>query len=465
MFLDEESQTPFYLQIFDQIRRNIQGGAHPAGGKLPSIRSLAGELQCSRNTVEAAYQMLVEEGYAASKPGSGYIVQDISHIDFTVPSCSAVHLAPQQSNEPEIHFDFNYGNLQAGTFPAQTWKTLTDDILLSVNAKPMDTYTDPLGELDLRAEVAWRLSMVRGVTCDPEQVIIQAGTQASIHNLLLLFDPQNDIIATEEPGYDAVRKVIERNRFQLSFCKVAGESADFVSDVEASQAKLVYVTPSSQFPTCGVMSSKRRERLIEWARKNDAYILEDDYCREFRYVARPLPPMHSMDPDRVIYMGTFSKSVSPALRVNYLVLPPRLLEKWNEIFKETYPPVPWLTQAVLTRFIRDGHRDRLLRKQQTRNKSKYETLVSTLEEYMGERVEVLKNGTGLHLLVNVLDGRPQEELINAAAEHGVRVYDTNRYWAQEDHALKSCVLVGFSAIPEEDIRPGIKALTHAWFGE
>ena len=463
MHLDENSTLPFYQQIYEHFHRGITDGTYPAKGKLPSIRGLADELRCSRNTVEAAYQLLVQEGYVASKPGSGYVIQDIRHLDNVTASRDASAQSPQQA--PKTRYDFAYGNLQAGTFPALTWRTITDDILLSVGIEAADTYTDANGEWDLRAEIAWRLSMTRGITCKPEQVIIQGGTQPSIQNLLCLFNPETDLVAMEDPGYDAVRKVLEHSRFNITYCDVVSQTHQFIKDVEACDARLIYVTPSSQFPTARVMGTDMRERLIAWARKNDAYILEDDYCREFRYLDRPLPPLHTMDPDRVIYMGTFSKSVSPALRMSYLVLPPALLERWNETFTEAYPAVPWLSQVVLTRFMKEGHRDRHLRKQQTRNKRKYETLVDALQRTMGDRIEILKNGTGLHVLVNVLDGRSQDELIEAALAHDVRVYDTNRYWVRKDHPLAGCVLVGFSAIEEEDIVPGVEALAHAWFGE
>lgn len=465
MHFNEGSQVPHYRQIYESFRQGIAEGLYPTSGKLPSIRGLAEELRCSRNTVEAAYQMLVEEGYVMAKPGSGYIIQDLAHIDAA---------SPQQKNrareeqprgaQPETHYDFTYGNLQEGTFPALTWRTLAHDILTSTEARAADTYTDPLGEHALRTEIAWRLSVARGITCSPEQVIIQGGTQPSIDNLLALFDHTCDSVAMENPGYDAVRAVFERSHFNVSYCHVLADGAHFVDDVMASGAKLVYVTPSSQFPTTRVLATPFRKQLIDWARLTDAYILEDDYCREFRYQERPLPPLHSMDPDRVIYMGTFSKSLSPALRINYLVMPPTLIEQWRKLYSEAYPAVPWLSQAVLTRFLKEGHRDRHLRKQQTRNKQKYETLVSTLRETMGTRVEVMESGTGLHVLVNVLDGRPQEELITQALERHVRVYDTNRYWSGAENPLASYVLMGFSAIPKEDVKPGVHALAQAWFG-
>lgn len=466
MHLDESSPIPYYQQVYDHFHHGIADGTYPVHGKLPSIRSLADQLRCSRNTIEAAYQLLVQEGYVVSKPGSGYVIQDLRHLD-EAPSGGAPY--PNAANQAAVvkkaRYDFTYGNLQAGTFPALTWRTISDDVLLSVDAVMADTYTEANGEWALRAEIAWRLSMTRGIKCDPSQVIIQGGTQASVQNLLTLFDPAIDIVAMEDPGYDAVRVVLERNRFEIAYCDVVSQGGKFISDVLTSNAKLIYVTPSSQFPTTRVMGVPMREKLIEWARETSAYILEDDYCREFRYVDRALPPLRSMDADHVIYMGTFSKSISPALRINYLVLPHDLLEQWNKAFAEAYPAVPWLSQVVLARFLKDGHRDRHLRKQQTRNKRKYETLVNAIQEAMGDKVEVLKNGTGLHLLVNVLDGRPQEELIAVALEHDVRVYDTNRYWVRKDHPLAGCVLVGFSAIDEGDIEPGIKALAEAWFGE
>ena len=466
MHLDESSPLPYYQQIYEHFHKGIEKGLYPMGGKLPSIRGLAEELRCSRNTVEAAYQMLVQEGYVASRPGSGYVIQDISflHASPDEPT-DAKRGEGFEAPERKARYDFTYGDLQAGTFPSLTWRTLTDDVLMSVGVEAIDTYGNALGEPALRAEIAWRLSMTRGLSCKPEQVVIQCGTQASLQNLLMLFNPETDQIAMEDPGYDAVRKVMENTRFSIKYCDVVEGADAFLDELEASQARLIYVTPSSQFPTTRVMELEGRQRLINWAQRVDGYILEDDYCREFRYHERALPPLHSMDPERVIYMGTFSKSVSPSLRINYLVLPEAVLKRWHETFDQAYPAVPWLTQTVLARFLSEGHRDRHLRKLQNRNKRKYLALVEALREHMGDRIELLENGTGLHVLVNVLDGRSQEELIAAALEHDVRVYDTNRYWIRKAHPLAGCVLVGFSAIPEEDIVPGIKALAQAWFGE
>jgi len=242
-------------------------------------------------------------------------------------------------------------------------------------------------------------------------------------------------------------------------------TAAFLDDLETSGARLAYLTPSSQFPTCHVMPTDTREAVLKWAERHDAYLLEDDYCRDFRYRERSLPPLASMDRrGRVIYMGTFSKSLSPALRINYLVLPEPLRDRWREAFASSYSSVPWLNQQVLARFMTDGSWDRHLRRVQAKNRRKYETLTRVLRATMGNDVEMLENGTGLHLLVRVRDGRPQDELVRQAAEADVAVYPTKKYWTDPARHVSSTVLVGFSSIAEDDIEPGIRALAAAWFG-
>ena len=183
--------------------------------------------------------------------------------------------------------------------------------------------------------IAWRIATQRDIDCTPGQVIVQGGTQTSVQNLLALFDGAADTVAIEDPGYDGVRSVIERARFAIAPCRVTEGYDAFLEDLEASGARLVYLTPSSQFPTCRIMPTDIRERVLDWAERTDAYILEDDYCRDFRYRERSLPPLASMDTrGRVIYMGTFSKSLSPALRMNYLVLPEPLLARWRRAVRQ-----------------------------------------------------------------------------------------------------------------------------------
>ncbi|WP_304854683.1 PLP-dependent aminotransferase family protein [Adlercreutzia caecimuris] len=465
MHLDDRLDTPLYQQLFDQLRHRIEEGGQPEGSRLPPIRSMAADLGCARNTVENAYALLAQEGYVKSRPGSGYIVQNVAFLQVDADRSQAPGEKLLGADENRVRYDFTYGNLEPGTFPAAAWRAITDDILLSVERTGCDAYNDPFGEKALRSAIAWRLATQRGIDCTPSQIIIQGGTQTSMQNLLALFDGARDVVAMEDPGYDGVRTVVERARFALAPCRVGAGADAFRADLEASGARLAYLTPSSQFPTCRVMPTDTREAVLKWAERHDAYLLEDDYCRDFRYRERSLPPLASMDRrGRVIYMGTFSKSLSPALRINYLVLPEPLRDRWREAFASSYSPVPWLNQQVLARFMTDGSWDRHLRRVQAKNRRKYETLTRVLRATMGNDVEMLENGTGLHLLVRVRDGRPQDELVRQAAEADVAVYPTKKYWTDPARHVSSTVLVGFSSIAEDDIEPGIRALAAAWFG-
>lgn len=465
MHLDDRLDTPLYQQLFDQLRHRIEEGGQPEGSRLPPIRSMAADLGCARNTVENAYALLAQEGYVKSRPGSGYIVQNVAFLQVDADRSQAPGEKLLGADENRVRYDFTYGNLEPGTFPAAAWRAITDDILLSVERTGCDAYNDPFGEEALRSAIAWRLATQRGIDCTPSQIIIQGGTQTSMQNLLALFDGARDVVAMEDPGYDGVRTVVERARFALAPCRVGAGADVFRADLEASGARLAYLTPSSQFPTCSVMPTDTREAVLKWAERHDAYLLEDDYCRDFRYRERSLPPLASMDRrGRVIYMGTFSKSLSPALRINYLVLPEPLRDRWREAFASSYSPVPWLNQQVLARFMTDGSWDRHLRCVQAKNRRKYETLTRVLRAIMGNDVEMLENGTGLHLLVRVRDGRPQDELVRQAAEADVAVYPTKKYWTDPAKHVSSTVLVGFSSIAEDDIEPGIRALAAAWFG-
>ena len=212
MHLDEHSDTPFYRQLEAQLREGIESGTYPTGSRLPSIRGLAADLGCARNTVEQAYHLLVQEGYVASRPGSGYVVQNVAYLqpDASAPSCAVLLGGSRQ----KARYDFTYGNLAPGTFPATAWRAITDDILLSVEAAGCDAYNDPFGEESLRAAIAWRLVTQRDIDCTPEQIVVQGGTQTSVQNLLTLFDAARDTVAMEDPGYDGVRSVIE---FEVHF--------------------------------------------------------------------------------------------------------------------------------------------------------------------------------------------------------------------------------------------------------
>jgi len=502
--VDHSLAYPLYRQIYDQIKQLIVNGAYPAGTKLMPIRKLAEELTISRNTVEAAYLQLSSEGYISSRTGSGFTVESLylanpgiqvdeneasesfrlrlqltalwdDGEDGAAPAPAIAPVASATASVPATPtdnaakalplYDFTYGNLEENSFPTQVWRKLTADVLTGEGKAKASCYTDGLGERGLRIQIANYLHLHAGVNCHPAQVVIQGGTRPSLLNLLTLFDPLRDVIAMEQPGYDGVFSVFKNNRFKLFPIPVYKSHDDFIEALYNSHARLAYVTPSNQFPTGKTLPLASRQRLLRWANEENAYIIEDDYCREYRYNTGPLPSLQALDRNhRVIYMGTFSKVLSPALRLNYLVLPPDLLFEWNRQFNCNNADVPWLNQAVLEKYMKQGYWDKRLRKMQTVNKRKYTLLKSLLQERMGTKIDIRESGSGLHLLVGDLMHRRQSELIDLAKREGVLVYSTSRFWISNRHPMENYVLVGFSAIPESSIEPGIEALSRAWYG-
>ena len=488
--LDPESKTPLYLQIYDAIRSDIIKGSLKAGDKLVALRKLADELNVSRNTVENAYAQLVAEGYIESRTGSGYVVCDVDFSPLSatcsLPGCpdspqhsphapAIGHASPALSEgpgAPSLEFDFTYGNRPRGSFPNTVWRKLTSEALFSADSQA-NAYGEALGEMDLRREIARRVHATRGVNCDPEQVVIQPGTQAALGNLLDLFDVKHDRVALENPGYDGAAAVFCNRGFRINPLPLSANPSEasqeaYIEALRASKAKLLFCTPSNQFPIGITMPLSMRVRLIEWAASNDGYIFEDDYCREFRYGERPIPSLQSLDTrNRVIYMGTFSKVLSPALRMSYIILPPQLLDRWREKFARHYCPVPWLSQKVLYLFIKEGHWDRYMRSTMTAYHKRHDLLMECLRREMGNKIEIFGGVAGLHLLVATHDGRSETELITAAEKHGVRVYPTSGYWLKghETDPFGRCVLIGFSSIEPELIPEGIHRLAEAWFPE
>ncbi|MVX61800.1 GntR family transcriptional regulator [Enterorhabdus mucosicola] len=199
MHLDDRLDTPLYQQLFDQLRHRIEEGDQPEGSRLPPIRSMAADLGCARNTVENAYALLAQEGYVKSRPGSGYIVQNVAFVQADADRGALLAEPLIGAKASRARYDFTYSDLEPGTFPAMTWRAITDDILLSVESTGCDAYNDPLGEESLRAAIAWRLSTQRGIDCTPAQIVVQGGTQTSVQNLLALFDPVRDAVAMEDP--------------------------------------------------------------------------------------------------------------------------------------------------------------------------------------------------------------------------------------------------------------------------
>ena len=469
--VDKASTAPLYRQVYDSVRQGILSGVWQPGEQIPSLRETAGQLHLARNTVVNAYQQLCAEGYIENRRGAGYFVTDVSFDLLRTPqaeqppsvarAASAAYAAP----EPQAwDADFLYGNLKEGSFPANTWRKLAAEALFEEGGTWFNRYGNPLGLRGLREELARYLVKSRNVRCTADQIVLTGGVQQSVERLLMLFDPAYDTFAMEDPGFPPVRTVVQDRRFHTHFVPTDRGAQAYLSALEDCHPQLIYTTPSHQMPMGQSMGLDTRLKLLELAMSNDAYVLEDDYDSVFRFDSMPLPTLKSLDTaDRVIYLGTFSKTLSPAVRMGYLVLPQRLMERFRSTLERYRCCVSWLDQETLRLFMARGYWQRHVRRLEHDVRARHTLLVNTLQEAMPSCVTMLGSEAGLHLLLNVEGCGTQEQLVEAARAAGVRIGGTRRYWHSPASAPDGLVMLGYSATPQEAIAPGVEKLRTAWF--
>ena len=475
VYIDAESSEPLYKQVYRQIAAAIISGVLAEDDRLPSIKKLSSSLGISHTTVELSYLQLSVEGYVRSVPRSGYRVSKLD-TGFLKSALAPAELGvrdaerlrsgdafyAENSRGRAARYDFSFANLPSGCFPLKTWRKLENEVFYTGDDSGMTRYTYNDEPSAFRDELCSYLGRARGVSCLPGQIVPQAGTDCALATLFQLLVRRNPVIGIEEPGYPTAREVAERFGLRtVALPTDRGEHA-FLEAIERLDPDVVFATPSHQFPTGRVLQLGARTRLLKWAQRKGAYIIEDDSCCEYRYDIRPVPSLQSLDAKgRVVYLGNFSKALSPSLRVAYLVLPPDLLASYYRLFNNTPPTVPWLTEEILARFMGRGYWERHLHKVSTLFKHKHDELLRCLRESMGGRIAISGENAGMHLYVTVRNGMGHDELIETARLADVAVYSTRRFWFSRA-APENNVLIGFCSIALDDIEPGVKALARAW---
>ncbi|MCR8843623.1 PLP-dependent aminotransferase family protein [Paenibacillus sp. SC116] len=464
ILLNEKSEAPLYTQLYQYIKKEIMSGKLAAQTRLPSIRALSSHLYISRNTVDLAYQQLIAEGYVLSRPRSGLYVIDL--VLETLPSSyssSTKWLENPIQDRPAIQYDFRYGDVDAEHFPFSTWRKLSNQSLQQ-NQQMLFSYGDPLGEPGLRIEIAKYVHSSRGVNASHDQIIIGSGVQYLLGILTGLLGATDNGIAMEEPGYDGVRTIFQHHGLHIHPIPLDEDGLN-IHKLYESKSRVVYITPSHQFPYGMVMPFAKRMQLLKWAADQNGIIIEDDYDSEFRYVGKPIPSLQGMDThQRTVYLGTFSKCLLPSLRTAYMVLPPALLElHYKQDYRLYDQTVSQIQQKTLELFMSNGHWEAHIRKMRKIYRQKQVTLITTIQKLMGTQATIIGQDAGLHILLRVHNGMDELELIQAAEEEGVKVYPVSPFWAQPAQAERSMVQIGFGGLSNEDIREGVHSLHRAWF--
>lgn len=457
-------QKPLYEQIYLAIRRDIEDGRLPCGEKLPSTRLLAANLNVSRFTVNLAYEQLVSEGYLQARAGSGFFVCDLSDL---YDGLTRKESAGLESGHPIVRaatcesasqIDFSPFAVDGEHFPYRSWKRCskdvldhTDDLLLTREAE---------GDWQLRETIATYLYRARGVNCTPDQILVGAGNEYLLMLVVQLLGAGRTVVM-DDPTYIQAYEVLVH-----AGCRLLAGASDrnglLCDTAQMQQADVAYVMPSHQFPMGTVMPLARRQELLDWAAARPGrYILEDDHDSEFRYVGKPIPSLQSRDRnDCVIYIGTFSKSISPALRMSYMVLPRHL----GELFRSQYgfysSTVSTQQQLTVSRFMQNGDFERHLNRMRRIYKAKHDFLLRELKRRAWV-ARIQGENAGLHLVVTVKTDQSEQMLLEAAGKRGVQLYGMSSYQIdKEQHVAESGVtlLLGFGGLSEEEITEGLEIL-------
>lgn len=461
--LDKSSNTNYiYQQIYEGIKKNILEGRLKPDEKLPPKRTLARQLKVSVNSVMTAYDQLLAEGYIYTSERKGHFVEKITQFikqddAFKSPLPSDLE---ESITDKEGWLSLSHMTSNTSLFPFKEWVRCQQKAI-DQHPQELSEITHSQGPYLVRKTICHLISLTRGVICEPEQIVIGAGTMSLIRQLMDI-QGKNSVIAMEYPGYSRLYHLLTSMKFDVHPLKI-DEKGISIKEIEASKANFVFVTPSHQFPTGIIMPISRRIELLNWSTyADDRYIVEDDYDSEFKYETDNIPSLQSLDRNqRVIYTGTFSKTMLPGMRISYMVLPPDLLREYRRQYQHEIQASNTINLFAMHYFIENGEYNRHIKRMNHHYETKRKKLINELIARFGDNIHIEDIPAGLHFCAHFKSNKDFQEIEEKAKQEKLEIYTMIRFMLNNKHKHKNSIqlVLGFASIPEEKIPEAVTRLS------
>lgn len=445
-----------YEHLYKSLKQDINDGILSPDQKLPSKRSFAKNLSISTITVENAYAQLIAEGYIYSIPKKGYYVSNISNIKnvpnhkFNFDNSEKYISTDKNPTSPDV-INLASNHISADNFPFSIWSKLIRNVI----SNEKDALMNPLpsaGSFELRNAIAKHLWDYRGLDVNPEQIIIGAGTEY-LYSIIIQLIGRNFIYGVEDPGYQKISKIYNSNSISCEYIPLTPCGVD-TNVLNKSNADVIHISPSHHFPTGIVTSAGTRYELLAWANNSEHhYIIEDDYDSEFRLVGKPIPALLSIDSnEKVIYMNSFSKSLSSTIRISYMILPKHLMDKYNELLSFYACTVSSFEQSTLAKFISQGYFEKHINRMRNYYRKLRDMLLDAIKKSeLSSRCTILEENSGLHFLLRISTEKSDKQLKEDALKNGLYISCLSDYYMNPKNSEEHIIIVNYSSIREENI--------------
>jgi GntR family transcriptional regulator / MocR family aminotransferase len=450
---------PRYLQVYDFYREAIINQRLTPGDKLPSYRWLAKQLGLANNTIIQAYDQLVSEGYVRNEQRRGLYVNPIAIKDWQVHHMRAPRPEIKEVKKKKLAFSASVHLVDQRDFPVKHWRKCSNWALDNISFQ----YQEYESEEPLKEQLLQYLYKYRGVKASQAQIVIGSGASSLMFWLAFVLHQHHPRMLFENPGYTRVRNLFSEFGYKIKSIPVKEDGID-VGVLRKEKADLLYLTPSHQYPTGAAIPVSRRLEILDWAKRNDAFVIEDDFDCEFRYKTKLMPSLQALDgSNNVIYVGTFSSALMPSLRVAYLLLPHALLQQVSA-FKYLTNTVPYFTRKTLSLFMENGYWESHLRKMNKIYRLKYEACIYALKALPPKKIKFNNTPSGLNIFLKLHTTVSEAEIVRRAAAQDILVTPASQFYNQKESKQKHVeILFEFGSIPAGEIAAVITKLYKAWF--